>query len=224
MRLQDLSLLAKVFLAPALLLAALLGLTVYAVVLLAQDEQRLDALSEGAFRRAELVAGLGQSVGATHAALYRLISVGANDADASKVEAIGTALGQQVAGLDQQVAAVAAAIGEDLLRVRVPPIQTLSATMKDYAGAAQQVIGMAGNAAYALAFMSSAQQAYDTLGSQQAQLSRAVEAEKTSLVAAARQGIRFGRLVFVAVVLAAAGAPIVETVLLGRRIARPIRR
>lgn len=163
MRLQDLSLLAKVFLAPALLLAALLGLTVYAVVLLAQDEQRLDALSEGAFRRAELVAGLGQSVGATHAALYRLISVGANDADASKVEAIGTALGQQVAGLDQQVAAVAAAIGEDpTLR---PLIQTLSATMKDYAGAAQQVIGMAGNAAYALAFMSSAQQAYDTRGS-----------------------------------------------------------
>ncbi len=223
MRLQDLSLLAKVFLAPALLLAALLGLTVYAGVLLAEDDAaaRSTHRARQHSRRTELVAGLGQEVGATHAALCRLISVAANDGDAGKVEALGTAVGQQVTGLDQQVASsVAAAIGPD--PTLGPLIRTLGATMKDYAGAAEQVIGMAGNAAYALAFMSSAQQAYDTLGSQQAQLSRAVAAEKTSLVAAAREAIRLGRLVFVAVALGAAGAAIVVTVLLGRRISRPI--
>ena len=159
MRLQDVSLPVKVFLAPALMLAALLGLTVYTSVLLAHDEQRINALSGGAFRRTVMVAGLGQEVGAVHAELYRLCSVGANDADADKAQAIATALGQQVAGLDQQYAAVAQAIGPDpTLR---PLIQGIGKTLKDYADSAQQVVGMAGNAGYALIFMSSAQQAYE---------------------------------------------------------------
>jgi hypothetical protein len=94
MRPQDVSLPVKVFLAPALVLAALLGLTVYTGVLLADDEQRIDALSEGAFRRTVMVSGLGQEVGTIHATLYRLSSVGANDADADKAQALADALGR----------------------------------------------------------------------------------------------------------------------------------
>ena len=210
----------KLFLALALLLAALLGLTVHAWVLLTNSEQRLDELSEGAFRRAALVAGLGQEVGDVHATLYRLSSVGANDADSSKAESIAAALGKAVAALPKRVAAVADAIGPDpQLR---PLIQRIGTVLKDYADAAQQVIGMAGNASYALVFMNTAQQAYDNFAQEQAQLNRAVESEKESLVAKARQSMRQGRLVFVAVAVSAALLAIMMTVLLGHRIARPI--
>ena len=220
MRPQDVSLPVKVFLAPALMLAALLGLTLYTGVLLAHDEQRIDALSEGAFRRTVMVAGLGQEVGAIHATLYRLSSVGANDADADKAQGIATALGQQIDRLEPQIAAVTQAIGTDpTLR---PVILGIAKTLKDYAGAAQQVIGMAGNPGYALIFMSSAQQAYEAFAVQQTQLSQAVEAEKISLVAAARRDIRLGRLVFVSVALGSAASTIVVALLLGRWIARPI--
>jgi methyl-accepting chemotaxis protein len=195
MRPQDVSLPVKVFLAPALMLAALLGLTLFTGVLLAHDEQRIDALSEGAFRRTVMVAGLGQEVGAIHATLYRLSSA-------------------------PQVAAVSQAIGTD--PTLAPIIPGIAKTLKDYAGAAQQVIGMAGNPGYALIFMSSAQQAYDAFAAQQTRLSEAVETGKTSLVTAAHQDIRLGRLVFVAVALGSAVAAIVVTLLLGRWIARPI--
>ncbi|HEY1934274.1 MAG TPA: methyl-accepting chemotaxis protein [Acetobacteraceae bacterium] len=219
-RLQDLSLRAKLFLAPALLVAALLGLTLYAGVLLAYDEQALDELSQGVFRRAELVAGLGGQVNAIHAALYRLSSEGANDSDAQKTQAIATALGQQVADLDKQVIAVAGAVGTD--PSLHPLAQSIGATLKDYTGAAQQVIGMAGNPGYALIFMSSAQGAYDTFSVQQARLSEAVQAQKTRLVAAARREIHMARLIFVLAALGAAGTAIIVTMLLGQRIARPI--
>ena len=65
-------------------------------MLLAHDEQRIDDLSEGAFRRTVMVAGLGQQVGAIHATLYRLSSVSANDADADKGQAIAASLGKEV--------------------------------------------------------------------------------------------------------------------------------
>jgi methyl-accepting chemotaxis protein len=220
MRPQDASLPVKVFLAPALMLAALLGLTLYTGVLLADDGHRIDALSEGAFRRTVMVAGLGQEVGVIHATLYRLSSVGANDADADKARLIATALGQEVDRLEPQIAAVTQAIGTD--PTLHPLILGIAKTLKDYAGAAQQVIGMAGNPGYALIFMTSAQQAYETFAVQQSQLSQAVDAEKTSLVAAARQGIRLGWLVFVSVALGSAAATIVVALLLGRWIARPI--
>ena len=220
MRLRDVSLPLKVFLAPALVLTVLLGLTVYTSILLGHDERRIDALSEGAFRRTVMVAALGQQVGTIHAALYRLCSVGANDADADKAQVIAKQLDRKLTELNSQLAAVAEAVGPDpKLRVLV---QGIAATLKDYADAAQQVIGMAGNAGYALIFMSSAQQAYDGFVERQARLGDAVEAEKTGLVAAARHEIHVGRLVFVTIALLAAIATIVVAVLLGRWITRPI--
>ena len=222
MRLRDLSLRSKLFVAPALLLVTLLGLTVYADVLLVHDGQRLDELSEGAFRRAALVAGLGQQVSAIHAGLYRLTSTSANDADAKKVNSIAASLGKEIDDLPAQVAAVAAAVGTDpQLR---PLVQRINSVLKDYAGAAQQVIGMAGNASYALVFMSSAQQAYDAFGPQQAGLNRAVEAAKATVVTAAQQEIRLARLAFIGVASVAAITAIALTVLLGQRISRPILR
>ena len=222
LRLQDLSLRSKLFVAPALLLVTLLGLTVYADVLLAHDGRRLDELSEGAFRRAVLVAGLGQQVGDIQAALYRLTSTSANDADAGKAQAIAAGLGKEIDGLPAQVAAIAdAAAADPQLR---PLVQRIGSVLKDYAGAAQQVIGMAGNAAYALVFMSSAQQAYDAFGPQQAELTRAVEAAKATVVAAAQREIRLARLAFTTVAAAAAIIAIALTVLLGQRISGPILR
>ncbi len=218
--LENLPLRIKVFLAPGLLLAVLLGMTLYAGILLARSERALEDLSAGAFRRAALVAGLGQTVSGLQASLYQLTSVAADDSDAKKAAALGDALGRDLAALPAEAAAVAAALGP-VARMH-GAARTLSATLKAYADAAQQVIGMAGNSAYALIFMNNAQQSYDAFVHQQHQLAAAVDAEKVRLVASVQAETRRGRLVFVTCASAAAAAGILVSILFGGLIARPV--
>jgi methyl-accepting chemotaxis protein len=217
---RNLSLPVRMFLAPALILVALLGLAAYTNLLLARDEQRLDALSQGAFQRTVMVAGLGQKVGAIQAELYRLCSVGANDSDTAKLDAIGGALSQRLKTLTGQVAALSAAIGPDpTLR---PLVREIGATLKKYEAAANQVISMAGNPAYALIFMNSAQQAYDGFVNRQRLIGHAVDRQKSDLVASAHHDIRVGRLTFAVIALLVALSAIIASLWLGRRISRPI--
>ncbi len=220
LRWDNLSLRAKVFLAPGVLLLALAALTVYAAVLLADNQRQLDDLTEHAFKRAALVTALGQAVSTVHAELYRVTAVAANDSDAGKLDRLSKALGAAIAGIAPQVTAVTAATRSSA--ATAPLAGGITKTLKDYADAAQQVVGMASNSAYALIFMNTAQQAYDSFNQQQAKLAATVEAEKASLIDQVQASIRAARLVFI---LAASGAGLVAVVvslLLGNSISRPV--
>src|SRR5690348_74485 len=95
-RFNDLSLRLKMSVAPIFLVAALIGLAIYALLLLASNGRSLDALSQDAFRRAELVASVDSRVSMIHARLYQLTSVAANDSNAAKVKAFGVELKREI--------------------------------------------------------------------------------------------------------------------------------
>jgi methyl-accepting chemotaxis protein len=221
-RWHNLSLRAKLFVAPGVLLLALAALTIYAAGLLAGNQRQLTDLTEQAFKRAALVTALGQEVAAVHAELYRVTAVAANDSDAAKLNRLSQTLSAAITGLAPRVDAVTAATRSN--PVTAPMVGEIAKTLKDYADAAQQVVGMASNSAYALIFMNAAQQAYDRFGQQQAKLAATVETEKATLIDQVQATIRAARLVFI---LAASGAGLVAVIvslLLGNSVSRPVLR
>ena len=219
-RFSDLSLRIKISFAPVFLIAALVGLALYSLLLLARNERELDELSERAFRRVELVAVLDAGISSIHARLYELTSVAANDSDAAKAQALGQTLRQDLTGIDRDFAAVAAAIANDAGMAKLR--DEMGKTLKDYVGAAGQVIDMSSNSSYALIFMNSAQQAFDDFKRQKTELVASAQAEKMRLVTEIRSDGARARLVFiittVTVVLVAVGG----TLLLGNLISRPV--
>ena len=113
-----------------------------------------------------------------------------------------------------------AIIGGDSAREKLR--DDMAKTVKDYAGAAGQVIDMSSNSAYALVFMANAQQAFDTFTQQQAQLSAKVEKEKEGLVGRARSDARHAGIVFIAAAVVATLFGIAASLLLGTLISRPV--
>jgi methyl-accepting chemotaxis protein len=219
-RFDDLSLRAKMSLGPVFLVVALLGLALYSMLLLDSNDRSLDALSEGAFKRAELVAGLDSKVTAIQARLYELTSVASNDSDAAKAKTLADALRQEIATIDPAFRTMAASTGGDGPRAALR--DAMAKTLKDYVGAAGQVIDMSGNASYALIFMNNAQQAFDDFAKEQVQLAASVAKEKTALVEHVRAEAQRARIVFIAVTLLAALIAVAATLLLGNVISRPV--
>jgi methyl-accepting chemotaxis protein len=219
-RFQNLSLRVKMFLAPSLLLLVLVGLTLYTVLLLASNERHIAEISEGAFKRAALVAELSQRVSAVHARLYQLTSIAANDSDVTKVDVASKALSKDLAGITDNLATTSAAMGTD--PQTQPLVTSITKTLKDYVDAAQQVISMASNSSYALIFMSSAQQAYDTFGQQDANLIMVVEGQKTVLVDTVRGETHRGQVIFLASAATAAIVSVLVSLLLGNLVSRPV--
>ncbi len=219
-RFNDLSLRVKMSLGPTFLVLALIGLALYALQLLASNERSLQALSDGAFTRAALVAGLDGKVSGIHARLYQLTSVAANDSDTAKATAMGEALRRDLAGIDKAFAALAERSDGDQALASLR--ETMAKTLKDYAGAAGQVIDMSGNASYALIFMNSAQEAYDKFAQQEAQLAADVDRQKGELVASIRDAAQRARFVFIASTLLATAIAVIATLVLGNLIARPV--
>jgi len=218
-RFNDLSLRVKMSLGPVFLVLALIGLAAYALTLLDSNERALNALSEGAFARTMLVGALDGKVAGVHARLYQLTSVAANDSDAAKAKALGDALRTELANVDNAFAAVATSIEDDPTLTHLG--SDMKKTLKDYGDAARQVIDMSSNSSYALIFMNSAQEAFDTFAREQVQLEQACSAEKTELVESLRASMHRARIVFIAATTLATVIAIALTLILGNLIARP---
>lgn len=219
-RFNDLSLRVKMLFGPVFLVLALAALAAYSVTLLNASENSLDQLSNGAFRRAALVAALDSKVSGVHARLYELTSVAANDSDKAKVQAMGESLSHDIAGIEPAFKEMAASVAGEPTLAKLSDV--MAKTLKDYASAAGQVIGMSGNSSYALIFMNSAQQAFDAFAKEQAQLGAAVDQEKTLLIAHNRSAAEHARIIFIVATLLAASIAIALTLVLGNLISRPV--
>jgi methyl-accepting chemotaxis protein len=219
-RFNDLSLRVKMALGPVFLILALIGLAVYALLLLDSNERALTALSEGAFTRTALVGALDGKVAGVHARLYQLTSVAANDSDAAKAKALGDALRADIGNIERAFGAVSASIEDEA--ALAPLRQEMTKTLKDYSDAAAQVIDMSSNSSYALIFMNSAQEAFDNFAKEQTQLSAAVNKEKSELVESIRASAVHARVVFVASTLLATLIAVAVTLILGNLISRPV--
>jgi methyl-accepting chemotaxis protein len=217
---DDLSLRAKMSLAPVFLLLALVALAGYALLLLRSSERSLDDLSEGAFKKAAMIASLNDEVSVLHARLYQLTSIAANDSDAAKAQTLGKALSDELAKLQPNFLELAAQLDNDPAMARFK--DGMAKTLKTYTDAAGQVVAMSGNSAYALIFMNQAQQAFDQFSQQQDELTAAAQAEKTQLVAGVGAEVQRARIIFVTATLFAVVIAVAASLFLGRAISHPV--
>ena len=217
---NDLSLRIKLAFGPLVLIAALIGLALYALQLLDRNERSFSAMSEGAFRHAALVSALGGQVNAVQARLYQLTSIAANDSDAKKAEAMGAALRNDIAGIDRAFAAMTQSLGDDPDYASLR--DAMAKTLKSYTGAAGQVIDMSANSSYALIFMNAAQESFDVFAKEETELGTVAEKEKAELLASVRDEARHARVIFVSSTIVAVLLAFAVTLLLGHLIARPV--
>jgi methyl-accepting chemotaxis protein len=219
-RFNDLSLRVKMALGPVFLIVALIGLAIYALQLLSSNERALDELTNGVQRRATLIAALDSTVSGVHARLYQLTSVAANDSDTKKADAMGAALRADLGGIDGAFAEIGKTIeGHPTLGALR---SQMTKTLKAYVDAASQVIDMSSNSSYALIFMNSAQEAYDTFAKQQAQLTAAAKDERVALVAQVHDAAARAWVVFILATAIAVAIAIAATLILGNLISRPV--
>jgi methyl-accepting chemotaxis protein len=216
---NNLSLRVKMSLGPIFLIVALVGLAIYSLHLLSSNERSLDELGD-AFKRAALVAALDDKVSAIHARLYQLTSVASNDSDAAKAKSLGDALRKDIGEIGGSFAKMAAGIGGDPAREKLR--DDVAKTLKDYASAGSQVIDMSSNSSYALIFMNSAQQAFDSFSDLQKRLADSVDKERTALVAQTAATAQRARVIFIAATSLIAVIAISLTLLLGTLISRPV--
>jgi methyl-accepting chemotaxis protein len=216
---NNLSLRVKMSLGPIFLVVALVGLAIYSLHLLSSNERSLDELGD-AFKRAALVAALDDKVSAIHARLYQLTSVASNDSDAAKAKSLGDALRKDIGEIGGSFAKMAAGIGGDPAREKLR--DDVAKTLKDYASAGSQVIDMSSNSSYALIFMNSAQQAFDSFSDLQKRLADSVDKERTALVAQTAATAQRARVIFIAATSLIAVIAISLTLLLGTLISRPV--
>jgi methyl-accepting chemotaxis protein len=216
---NNLSLRVKMSLGPIFLVVALVGLAIYSLHLLSSNERSLDELGD-AFKRAALVAALDDKVTGIHARLYQLTSVASNDSDAAKAKSLGDALRKDIGEIGGSFAKMAAGIGGDPAREKLR--DDVAKTLKDYASAGSQVIDMSSNSSYALIFMNSAQQAFDSFSDLQKRLADSVDKERTALVAQTAATAQRARVIFIAATSLIAVIAISLTLLLGTLISRPV--
>ena len=108
MRLTNLSLRAKICIAPAILVATLVGLAIYALLLLENSDQRLEQLSSTTFERSSRVAALDHAMAGVQSRLYRLTSLAANGFDPAGAKAVGAELAVELGKLPRLLGEVTA--------------------------------------------------------------------------------------------------------------------
>jgi methyl-accepting chemotaxis protein len=220
MLLSNLSLRAKICVAPAILVAALLCLAFYAMQLLKTSDARLDQLSHVAFDRSAHVAELDQAVAGVQTRLYRLTSL-AQGGDTGGARAVGAELGVELSRLPRILAEIAD--GNDDPQ-QVPLIGTLRKSLEAYSAAVHQVIDTATNPAQAAAFVTQVQNIYQEFETESEQFVAVVAGRKSSLVDELEGENRSARLIFIWFTLVATAISVVATVALGHMIALPVKR
>jgi len=221
LRPANLSLRAKICIAPAILVAALLGLAFYALHLFGMSDARLVQLSDAAFDRAARVAALDRAVTGIETDLYHLTTLAESSDGGSGAKAMGADLDVRLSRLPELLAAIAA--GNDNPQ-ELALVETLKKTITDYAAAVRQVIDTAANPAQAMVFVNAVQSVYRTYEDQTDELGIVVAGRKASLIAALQGETGAARQVFIWITLAAMVLGIAATLAIGHMIARPVAR
>src|SRR5579863_5442984 len=120
----------KMSLAPAVLLATLIGLAGYTIVLLNGNERHMADLGNNAFRNAALVASLDNKLNEVHAHLYQLTTVATNDSSTERKQTLADHLTKDIAGIATDFQVVQEAVAADPTRRQL--VQALDKNLKAY--------------------------------------------------------------------------------------------
>jgi methyl-accepting chemotaxis protein len=218
MLLAKLSLRTKICIAPAILVMTLMGLMIYALVLLRTSDRRLEQLSSASFERSTRAAALDAAMAGVQTRLYRFTTMAAAGADAN-AKALDAQLGVALQRLPRLVAEIAA--GDDDPQ-QVPLLRTLDKTIASYSSAVRQVMDTAADRAHAMTFINALQNIYDDYENQSAQLVSIVKGRQSMIVAELQSETHDARLVFVWFTLVACVVAIGVTFALGHMVSRPV--
>jgi methyl-accepting chemotaxis protein len=127
--LADLPITLKVFVAPCVILLAMLALVLAALNMLANDKIRLHAIGVDAFRAYQYAAEAKDAVNTTQTALQHMLSVAANESDAGRVAQTANAVRQTSAGAQASFA-----------RLSSPDIAALRQSLAAYQSALEEVV------------------------------------------------------------------------------------
>ena len=217
---NNLSLRVKLALGPVFLVLALFGLVFYSLVLLRNNQNALERLSEDAFGRSTLLAKLDSEVKRVHAKLYQLTSVMANGGGAAKAEALAKDLQGDLDGLEAQSQRLIAAVAGEPARETLA--RDMAASLQGYRDKARVVADQWSDSARALTSMTQALDPFEDFDAKQKQLAEAVNREKEMLVERTSAEASRGRAIFLAATALVALIAFVATVLLGNLIAQPV--
>jgi methyl-accepting chemotaxis protein len=216
-RLADLPITVKVFLAPGVILAALLCLALLSLTMLSADKARLHDISDGALPAYQRAAEAKDAVNATQTAMQRMLSVAANESDPARIRQAARPVEQSSAAATQAFARLSAATaGGDA-------VPTLRQSLATYQTALSEVINAASSdPASATMLMADVDDRFNTLATGLDHYRGEVEAAGQSLAQDAATAADQARLVLLGGCIAALVLCVLLTVFAARAIAGPV--
>lgn len=205
---ENLSIRAKISTIPVATMVLLLGLGLYAFLLLKGNGSSLRELGDGVLRQTVVASDFSTETQRSLARLYHLTSVSANVSDAKKV----TAMCKAAAAATDKFAAKLPALNSALTDAGVPAkqLRAFDAAFNDYIKASKNVIDMAdGSAAMALTFMTGTQRKFDVVNNQLEKFLDTLAQSRDQRLTGIYSDMARGRMIFAgaiaAVMLAAIG-------------------
>ena len=216
-RLADQPITLKVFLAPCVILVALLGMVLTALGMLSADKTRLHDISAGALPAYQRAAEAKDAVNATQTALQHMLSVAANESDPARI-------GQAAVPIRRASAAATEAFGRlSNAGAGGDVIATLRKGLAAYQAAAADVIDAAAtDPASATMLMSGVEDSFTTLSASLDRYRGQVEAAGQRLAQDASDAADRARLILIGGCAAVLVICVLLTVLAARAIARPV--
>jgi methyl-accepting chemotaxis protein len=216
-RLADQPITLKVFLAPCVILVALLGMVLTALGMLSADKTRLHDISAGALPAYQRAAEAKDAVNATQTALQHMLSVAANESDPARI-------GQAAVPVRRASAVATEAFGRlSDTGASGDAIATLRKGLVAYQAAAADVIeATATDPASATMLMSGVEDGFNTLSASLDHYRGQVEAAGQHLAQDAGDAADRARLILVGGCAAVLVICVLLTVLAARAIARPV--
>jgi methyl-accepting chemotaxis protein len=216
-RLADLPIALKVFLAPCVILAALLGLALAALGMLAADKTRLHDISAGALPAYQRAAEAKDAANATQTALQHMLSVAANESDAARVvQAAAPVRHASAAATDAFARLAGAGAGGDAVASLRQGLGAYQTALAEVVTAAQS------DPASATMLMSDVDDRFKALSAGLDHYRGQVEAAGQRLAQDATDAADRARLILIGGCAAALTVCVLLTILAARAIARPV--
>jgi len=216
-RLADLPITLKVFLAPCVILAVLLGLAFASLGMLSADRTRLHDISAGALPAYQRAAEAKDAVNTVQTALQHMLSVAANESDPARVGKAAAPVGQASTAATEAFGRLSgAAAGSDTIAALRKGLGAYQAALADVVKTA------ASDPASATMLMSDVEDHFNTLSTDLDRYRGQVEAAGQRLAQDATNAADRARLLLLGGCAAALAVCILLTILAARAIARPL--
>ncbi|WP_028350919.1 methyl-accepting chemotaxis protein [Bradyrhizobium murdochi] len=209
----------KVQLAPAFLIAVLIGLGAYALQTLRSNQAAVDALVSGPVRQSELANDLTTTVWTAHAKLYRLAATAANEKDEKKVAAVAKEASAAAGKISEALKAVEGIKGG----LGPETFDKLKAAVAGYLKQSKNAIEMAdGDAGSALIFIKGAERNFAVIEKLVDDLIAHSSDSKDREIARAGIKLEQQQMTLTVALLVVALAGILVSFLIGRSTSRPV--